>query len=352
MPVVRILGEEATRLAPAEYTNEDQLQQLLAEYPYVLMGDDEPDLSLVAREVTLPGAGRLDLLLVDAEGRPTAVEVKLRRNVQSRREVVAQVFDYVAALADFTAAELDQHLGGKLGQALAEFEDDSEEDRADQRRWGACRDALRAGKVRVVIAVDSAGQDLVRLVRFINDHSDLDVRLVEIGRFSDGGGGTTLVPKVLVRTREDSGAHGAATRRKRKAPRPEFEEVVQLYDARAPAGLQTCNRAAAYRFFTPEGWPGGLHYEFMDRGSSVTAELHIETDKALCVRPAVEATLGKIREAMPECRVVFDPRWSKGRGRLVVHPPDGAPAADVGVAMETLYEATYTKVSQALAPPV
>jgi len=51
-------------------------------------------LAYVARQVTLYSAGILDILLVDADGTPVAVEVKLGRNGESRREVVGQVIDY------------------------------------------------------------------------------------------------------------------------------------------------------------------------------------------------------------------------------------------------------------------
>jgi len=66
----------------------------------------------VQREVGLPAAGSLDLLLVDAEGVPVAVEVKLARNSQSRREATAQAFDYVSDLTQLTVDELDDVVDG------------------------------------------------------------------------------------------------------------------------------------------------------------------------------------------------------------------------------------------------
>ena len=75
------------------YANEKELQELLADNPVLLAQDDATTLTTVKREMNLDGAGMLDLLLVDSEGRPTVVEVKLGCDVRARREVVGQIFD-------------------------------------------------------------------------------------------------------------------------------------------------------------------------------------------------------------------------------------------------------------------
>jgi hypothetical protein len=81
-------------VSPCGFSCEEDLELLLADFPNLLCGDGEPGIVLVGRQVILPEAGTLDLLLVTREGLPIAVEVKLARNAQSRREVVAQAIDY------------------------------------------------------------------------------------------------------------------------------------------------------------------------------------------------------------------------------------------------------------------
>jgi hypothetical protein len=61
-----------------------------------------PGIAFVARQVNLPEAGRLDLLFVSNDGLPIAVEVKLVRNAQARREILAQAVDYVSSLTAMT----------------------------------------------------------------------------------------------------------------------------------------------------------------------------------------------------------------------------------------------------------
>lgn len=76
-------------IARTTFENEDELQRLLAENPSLLQDESEAPLAFVKREVNLGTAGSLDLLLISSDGLPVAVEVKLQRNSQSRREVVA-----------------------------------------------------------------------------------------------------------------------------------------------------------------------------------------------------------------------------------------------------------------------
>ncbi len=81
----------------------------------------EAPLALVKREVDLGDVGCLDLFLINSDGLPIAVEVKLQRNAQARREVVAQAIDYITGLTDKTADELDDETSGRVTEAIREF---------------------------------------------------------------------------------------------------------------------------------------------------------------------------------------------------------------------------------------
>ena len=56
-----------------------------------------PQLVVVGREVQL-GNGYADLIAVEPSGRLAIIEVKLARNAEARRAVVAQVLTYAAYL--------------------------------------------------------------------------------------------------------------------------------------------------------------------------------------------------------------------------------------------------------------
>ena len=81
--------------------DEDWLQRLIFDHPEILpISQIEPGFGTIipaAREVAC-GNGFIDNLYLTPTGEIVLVETKLWRNLQARREVVAQALDYVSAL--------------------------------------------------------------------------------------------------------------------------------------------------------------------------------------------------------------------------------------------------------------
>jgi hypothetical protein len=300
---------ETTRYLEEPFKDEAELQACLERSPYLLMKESESAVATVQTEVFLPAAGRLDLLVVDKEGVPVAVEVKLARNAQSRREVVAQAFDYVADLSNLTFEELDDIVDGALAGALQELVGLEQSPLVRKQ----CATNLRAGRLRLVVAVDSAGDDLIRIVRYITDHSDIDVRLVCISKFD---GGKILVPRILVSRATDVDSRTVPIREQGELD-PAFSAVINEYDRIADEELQTRGKGRSFRQIRADEWLGGIHYEFVNRQDEIGAELHIESDAVTALAPQLRALGGQ--ELMPDMSLVWDPRWSRGRGRLVAN---------------------------------
>ena len=81
--------------------------------------------------------------------------------------------------------EFDDAVNGSLFNAINKLVDDkSKIDRVEAIKK-KCSSNLRAGRAKLVLAVDKARDDLTRIVEYINDHSDLDVRLVAIKKYPD-----------------------------------------------------------------------------------------------------------------------------------------------------------------------
>ena len=107
---------ELVQLRQAPYLEEAVLQDFLARHPKLIPGGDidaaEPRrFLLVGREVAIPGddagIGWIDHLFVDQDATPTFVEVKRATDTRIRREVVAQVLDYVSnAVVQWTGRDL------------------------------------------------------------------------------------------------------------------------------------------------------------------------------------------------------------------------------------------------------
>jgi hypothetical protein len=130
--------------------------------------------------------------------------------------------------------------------------------------------------------------------------------------------------------------------------RPEFLDVVESYRAASPPPhFEVRGAAGHFRRIGPPWWPRAVHYELIDYGGPVGAELHLESDDvrllAECLRPLVE----RVAARLPGRRVEWEPKWSEGRGRLrVLFDADAAPgmAAD---GMRALIEETFPELDAA-----
>jgi hypothetical protein len=209
------------------YDSEDLLQELLADYPNLLAGDQIDAAAprrwlLVSREMSLAseeyGAGRwsVDHLFLDQDAIPTIVEVKRSTDTRIRREVVGQMLDYAANAvvywpvdrlrAQFEAGREDPE------QTLLELLEDTEAN--SEEFWQKVKTNLQAGKVRLVFVSDEIPTELRRIVEFLNQQMDpAEVLAVEIKQYiSQTSKLKTLIPRVIGQTVE-------AQQRKTGSPR-------------------------------------------------------------------------------------------------------------------------------------
>lgn len=108
--VMFLLGSdgELERIRYSPYSAETVLQELIANHPELLAGeqinpDDPPKWLMVRREAGIPDElgvpdrWSADHLLLDQRGVPTFVEVKRSTDMRIRREIVGQMLDYTAS---------------------------------------------------------------------------------------------------------------------------------------------------------------------------------------------------------------------------------------------------------------
>lgn len=340
MTIVRIEPSGPVGLASEPFSLEKQLEDAVASFPNLMTMPEEPGLALVCQQVSLPGAGVLDILLVSSEGLPVVVEAKLARNAQSRREVVGQVVDYVSALTSLTVDELDGLVGGALESALRLLGGASDED--FENLWRATGSNLRAGLARYLILIDEVPADLERIVRFLASRSNLNIGLVAISRYVDVDGRYVLVPQHVVR----SGGRGPGpTNITEKRMSDELAAVVAAYNAGASTGLAAVGRAPNYRAIRPPGWPGGMHYEFLQYTDSIGVELHLESPACVPIAGVVEGIVSK--SGMP-LRMEWSPKWQRGPGRLMSRIPLTQPPDVFVTAMKNLISFSFDEINHAL----
>jgi len=262
---VFLVGHTEGTLMPMDetaYASEDLLQQLLADYPDLLPGDQiSPEAPrrwlLVAREMPVPDPERLanrwslDHLYLDQDGVPTFVECKRANDTRIRREVVAQMLDYAAnglahwnmerlrQAADQTAQRRGRTLDAELQILLSD-----QPDLDAERYWQQVADNLRLGKVRLLFVADSIPPELRRLVEFLNEKMrDVEVLAVEIKQFLGAGAQRVMVPRLIGMT-ETARAQKPATPTTRTTRTaflascppeavPIFEQMLAFADAHA-----------------------------------------------------------------------------------------------------------------------
>ena len=248
-----IISNTGIKIEQEEYEKEDELQRLIFEHPE-LIGEEGSELVSVAREVNT-SAGRIDVLTMTTNGTITLVEVKLGRNGQSRREVLAQILDYISELTDYSYFKLNAATNGELERVVEGLENNTELPRIIE-------DNLRNGLVRLVIAVDESNDDLRRLVEFVARHTDLRVDLVEIKKYLNNGeyyyssniivqSSFTTISERSIRTKDYPLLDEAVYHFEQLDEVEEFGDSIRVRD-----------NHGSFRQIRVKGWPAAVHYEF------------------------------------------------------------------------------------------
>jgi hypothetical protein len=203
------------RMTPSAPENEDRMQTLVARYPE-LITDGDGDLLLIRREQPVAdhgeGSGRwsLDHLFVTREAVPVLVELKRAVDTRLRREVVGQLLDYAAnATAYWQAGRIaDSFAATAAGDGLDPEATlcDFIHGRDPADFWNQVDANFKAGRIKLVFVADTIPRELARIVEFLNDQMDADVRAVELRWFSGDGGVTALSPRVIGETERAAAA--------------------------------------------------------------------------------------------------------------------------------------------------
>ena len=213
-PIV-VSGHDSVELAPASGQSERWLQELIHRHPQCLpMEQVEPGLGrLIPVCLELPlRVGYVDNLMVTPEGNVVIVEVKLWRNPEARRQVLAQALDYATALFELDYEGLQAAVG------KAEFVDSGKPERLydlvagvgdalpEKQFVDRVNRNLRDGRIVVLIVGDGIRSDVESLVNGLQAHANFHftVALVELPVYSRRLGEEVeefvVVPHTLVKT--------------------------------------------------------------------------------------------------------------------------------------------------------
>ncbi|THF54385.1 PDDEXK family nuclease [Ollibium composti] len=187
--------------------DEDWLQELIHNHPSILpISEIEPgfgNLIAVAREVPCRH-GFIDNLCVTASGDIVVIETKLWRNPQMRREVVAQLLDYVAALVTMTYDEFEMAIsrGQSAPRNLFSLVRDDPEALDEAEFIDAIAHNLRRGRMVVIALGDGIRAETETLGNLLQSHagSHFTFALVELATWKMPSGDILVVPDTLAKT--------------------------------------------------------------------------------------------------------------------------------------------------------
>lgn len=186
-------GPEGWRLLePSGFPNELQLHELIARAPQVLPLSGNPSLVVLGTEVPL-GSGFADIVAVEVSGRPVIIEVKLAKNPESRRAVIAQVLAYASSmyrksLEEFTGAlqaSLIKAGRSSVIEAVQVLDQDGSMDPVAFAE--ALQENLTTGDIRLVLVLDSAPPELIGVVGYLSAIApNLTLDLITVTAFQVG----------------------------------------------------------------------------------------------------------------------------------------------------------------------
>lgn len=250
---------QLTAMRPSQPRSEDFMQSLVAKHPEVI-ADADGKLLLIRREQPIQDAsdagGRwsLDHLFVTRSGIPVLVELKRAVDTRLRREVVGQMLDYAAnGTAYWQAGRIAESYGATMLEAgrdpeteLAAFLDGTAE---PNQFWEQVDANFQAGRIKMVFVADTIPRELARIVEFLNEQMQADVRAVELSWFESEGGVTALTPRIIGETER------AQTTKSARGTLPPISREEWIAKHIEPFGPETV--AAAFRFIDMIAAAGG-----------------------------------------------------------------------------------------------
>ncbi len=226
--------DQLTEMVERPYDSEVLLQELLERYPNLIVIDQnlnsraKPWL-LVKRTVSISSEEiyaqqwSLNHLFLDPQAVPTLVEVRERIDLQTRRELIGQMFDYAANVALYWPVEsiLAQFEANcRLANRDPEqvFEEFLGADADEEAFWQQVKTNLQAGRIRLVFVADQIPSELQRVVEFLNKQMDpAEVLAIEIKQYvSPQETHKTLVSKIIGQTAEAQQRKSRTTRERRQ----------------------------------------------------------------------------------------------------------------------------------------
>lgn len=168
-----------------------------------------------------------------------------------------------------------------------------------------CIETLKKGIFQLIIAVDTAPNELLRKWLYESAHTDLDLRLVTLQKFQVNEGEEIITSNILV-SRE---AHRV---RNPKATHPNLLQVVEHYEKMIVPKDQELKKSGPTNYaIRIKNWPDAVHYEFnfWEKTNSISIEIMVKKKEF----PQIPDIIHELKENLSK-KICDEVRWCPDRG--------------------------------------
>jgi hypothetical protein len=197
--IIRNRVGEVISLDAKPFSYESLLEKSIAEVegllPLAAINDEAANYVTLGRQWAA-GPGTADVVLLGSDALLTIVETKLKKNPEARRSVIAQIVEYAAYASEWSLAEIALKTEAYYQSAKAPTQDRGLvfdalvqrllHDSADsvEQFKEKVQQNLAQGRVRLVVAMDEVGEQVQKIITFVNASSTFDIFALQISEFA------------------------------------------------------------------------------------------------------------------------------------------------------------------------
>jgi len=261
--------------SPVEFENELELQKIVIQNPDVFQDLCNRPI-VIDEEIEMKnfgGRGRADILLTDHDGKVILVEVKLSRNTEIIRKIIAQLIDYASAFKGTQVNQIEAGLGGQLDYALL----DNPEQEKIRKNFES---NMKSGSVECIIITDGINDNLERIRNYLNEFQ-INIKLIIVNKFQNELGNVIIANPIYTQINREIQIKGIGDS-KQEERREQLNKIRDLFSEKTlnlDLGVTNVQGTSpGYRKITIPKIPKAIHFEFHKwKGKSV----HLDIEKEI-----------------------------------------------------------------------
>jgi len=319
---------------------ENELRDLIAQNPEIIQSESDLQFYTLKIELILD-KDRVDVFLIDAKGLPIIVETKLEENPESQGQIVEQILRYASKLSLMDYDLINKRTDGELEKVIRSISKNPQHYNEVKTYFES---KIKTQTYRLIIAVDTAPNNLIRTWLFENAHHSCDIRLVSVRKFQLTNNERVIIPYHVIQSNSQK-------IREPKEPRQEFRDVINEFKKLGIPGIRIGKIMATNCAIYITDWPKMVHYEFTDwiDKDKIGIEIMAELKSHSKIMPFILSLENVIKRSFPKNTVeVLDKGDYQGWVRLQIAYNPNLHPKDLAMGMMEMINLTREKMTHEL----